>query len=72
MTNLIINELFAGIVFLQHTEELDDTGILERNEQQISDYKRGRTSASNLWRLVIRYKLESSMLSSLVASPVET
>ena len=40
ITNLIINELLAGIVFLQHTEELDDIGILERNEQQISDFRR--------------------------------
>jgi len=53
-TNLVINELFGGIVFLQHTEKLDDTGILVQNEQQISDLQRGRTSASNL-RLVVRY-----------------
>ena len=52
-TNLVINELFSGIVFLQHTEELDDAGILGRNEQQISDLERGRTSASNLWRFVL-------------------
>ena len=53
-TNLIINELFGRIVFLQHTEELDNTRILVQNEQHISNLERRRTSASNL-RLMVRY-----------------
>jgi len=27
-TDLVINKLFLGVVFLQHTEELDNVGIL--------------------------------------------
>lgn len=51
--NLVINELFSGIVSVQHAEHYNDVGILMRNKQQISDLKRGRTSALNLWRFVL-------------------
>jgi hypothetical protein len=69
--NNLCNGLFAGIVFLQHTEKLDDVGILVRNEQQISDLK-GTYIGIESVAICVRYSWKIERVKSLATGPVET